>query len=74
VAKNVSPLATETAWAVCPAGKLPVGGGVSTGESDGTDGNITDSYPTADGWYGRVYNPVLGVWMQFHVYAICANA
>lgn len=66
-------LTAETRWAVCPSGKVPVGGGVSTGEFFGQDGNITDSYPTADGWYGRVYNPG-PLLMDFDVYAICVNA
>jgi 2,4-dienoyl-CoA reductase-like NADH-dependent reductase (Old Yellow Enzyme family) len=65
----------RTEWATCPAGKAPVGGGVSTTSTAvGTDGEVTDSYPTADGWYGRVHNPDLLFDLNMTVFAICVDA
>jgi len=72
--KTVWPLSTETAVATCSDGKVPVGGGVSTQGLVTGDGIITDSYPTSDGWYGRVNNPGADLFVQMYVYAICVDA
>jgi len=74
-------LQTATGQVSCPEGEKPLGGGVTTANSDPLrfglhpeewDGNILDDGPTPTGWVGRVYNsgPLLNTPAQ--VYAICA--
>lgn len=60
--------------ATCPAGKVPVGGGGRTGTGPSSDGNITDSFPTADGWYVRAYNPGPFANTLLTAFAICVTA
>jgi hypothetical protein len=58
----------------CPQGTIVTGGGARSGFSpQDEDGNLTDSYPTSNGWYARMYNP--GPWptIALDVFAICAT-
>jgi hypothetical protein len=55
----------------CPAGKVPLAGGVLF-ESFDLGMSIIDSYPSDDGWIVNVNNGQAGV--TFDVYAICAKA
>lgn len=58
--------------AVCPTGKVPLGGGVFF-SSGSTLANINSSYPTATGWSADVNNASASA-SSFTVYAICAKA
>jgi hypothetical protein len=71
---TVEPLVAKTVFAVCPEGKVPVGGGVNTFGPITGDGTVTDSYPTADGWAARVFNPGSDLVVFMDVAAICVNA
>ena len=58
-----------TTTAPCPAGKKPLGGGVSPGDSNVW---VWRSYPTAAGWVGSVSNEG-SLAHTYTVYVVCAN-
>jgi hypothetical protein len=70
---------TLTDWAggqthdevVCPAGKLPVGGGAQL-YSSALGENLASSYPTTQGWAVDVNNTTTADGL-YDVYAVCAN-
>jgi hypothetical protein len=55
--------------ATCPAGKVPIGGGVQTGN---LNLNITTTRPDGSGWGGRAYNSG-GAALSMTTYAVCAT-
>ena len=55
--------------ATCPAGKVPIGGGVNTAN---LNFNITTSRPEGNGWGGRAYNSG-GAALSMTTYAVCAT-
>jgi hypothetical protein len=59
----------------CPQGTIVTGGGARSGFDipQDEDGNLTDSYPTANGWYARMYNPGPDLTISLKVFAICAS-
>ena len=66
---------TDDNVVACPGGTVVTGGGVRTGLNDWVaDGNVLDSYPKSNGWYGRVYNASEGAGLHYMVFAICANS
>jgi hypothetical protein len=70
------PATSRTGLSVnCPAGKVPVGGGVrvSTGTAVTFGEGVVDSYPTSSGWAGKVDNPG-GESHTATIIAICARA
>ena len=71
---NVLPGYAVTDFAVCPEGKVPVGGGVHTYGPLTGDGTVTDSYPTVDGWSARVANLGSDIVIIMQVAAICVDA
>src|SRR4051812_20355106 len=70
---------TLTDWAggqthdevVCPAGKLPVGGGAQL-FSSALGENLASSYPTTQGWAVDVNNTTMADGL-YDIYAVCAN-
>lgn len=56
---------------VCPAGKLPVGGGAQI-LSSSLGENLASSYPTTQGWAVDVNNATMTDGL-FDIYAVCAN-
>jgi hypothetical protein len=56
---------------VCPANKLPLGGGAQL-LSTSVDQNLAGSYPTTQGWAVDVNNTTMTDG-QFDIYAVCGN-
>ena len=56
---------------VCPANKLPLGGGAQL-LSSSVDQNLASSYPTTEGWAVDVNNATMTDG-QFDIYAVCGN-
>jgi hypothetical protein len=59
----------------CPVGTTVVGGGAYSGldSFQDEDGNLTDSTPSGNGWYARMYNPGPQLTITLNVIAICAS-
>jgi hypothetical protein len=55
--------------APCPSGKVPLGGGVNTANSNL---HITTSRPEGSNWGGRAYNAG-GAPLNVETYAVCAT-
>jgi hypothetical protein len=66
---SVNPSSFGGVEATCPAGKVPIGGGVNTANSNF---NITTSRPETGGWGGRAFNSAC-VALNMTTYAVCAT-
>jgi hypothetical protein len=66
---TVNPSSFGGVQAACPAGKVPIGGGVNTANLNFT---ITTSRPESGGWGGRAYNSS-GSALGMTTYAVCAT-
>ena len=66
---TVNPVSFGGVPATCPAGKVPIGGGVNTANFNL---NITTTRPEGNGWGGRAYNSG-GAALGMTTYAVCAT-
>jgi hypothetical protein len=55
--------------ATCPTGKVPLGGGATTGDDEV---NLSESSPNGNGGWLAAANATFSAW-QLNVYAICAT-
>src|SRR5262249_49705222 len=69
---NMPPFLQSHAGVTCPAGLVPLGGGVFI-SSPSTAANVNTSYPAGDTWIGEVNNGTSAA-SQFNVFAVCAKA
>lgn len=68
---NTTPLASNTATATCPAGKVVVGGGFTMGANDAF---MTESYPSSTTvWTVKVFTSATFSAYQLTAYAICVT-